>query len=284
MKNKTGLIIKREYLTRVKKKSFLLMTLLGPLLFAGFFAAIVLLAMPKEEDYDVLIVDDTMVMAEGMEAIQIEDLKKKIKDKKHSIDDDKKKEKIKNNIKLHRPDTDFLSAIKELKKEDSKYDYLVYLPKKIINRSDNSAEIYYKKAPNSPTETKITSLINRARENLLLKDIGISKSQYDSINTNVGLNAIAISNVDDMGVKIEDKAEFKTAAFAGFGFSILIFLFIMTFGMQVMRGVIEEKTNRIIEVIISSVKPFQIMMGKIIGVGLVGLTQFLFWRLASALG
>ena len=275
--NKTGLIIKREYLTRVKKKSFILMTVLGPVLFAGFFAAIVLLAMPKEEDYNVLVVDDTMSIAEGMVLIQKEDLENKIKDKKYSIDDKNKGEKIKDNIILHSNGSDKVTALKELKKEDSEYDYLVYIPKKVINRSNNSATIYYKKAPNSPTETKITSLINRARENLLLSKVGIDKKKYDSINTNVGLEPIPISNVDEYGVKIDDKAEFKTAAYVGFGFSILIFMFILTFGMQVMRGVIEEKTNRIIEVIISSVKPFQIMMGKIVGIGMVGLTQFLFW-------
>ncbi|MGB1039893.1 MAG: ABC transporter permease [Flavobacteriales bacterium] len=279
--SKTRLIIKREYLTRVKKKSFILMTVLGPILFAGFFAAIVLLAMPKDKDYKILVVDETAVMLEGMQLIQLEERLKKEKSKKHSID--KVKETKKEKYQLIPGGTNRISAIKEFKKEDSEYDYMVLLPENIVSRSDMKANLYYKKAPNSPTEIKINSLINGARENLLLLKVGLNKAKYDSIKTKVGLTPLAISNIDENGLKIEDKAEFKAAAYAGFVSSILIFMFILTFGMQVMRGVIEEKTSRIIEVIISSVKPFQIMMGKIVGVGLVGLTQFIFWIILTGI-
>jgi ABC-2 type transport system permease protein len=281
MKNKTGLIIKREYLTRVKKKSFLLMTILGPILFAGFFAAIVLLAMPKDEDYKILVVDKTTVMYEGM-LLELQNEKAKANiDEKYSLE---KTEGLKRErYQLRDGGISLENAITEFKKEDSEYNYLVYLPENIISKSDMKANLYYKKAPNSPTETKINKLINSARESLLIDSAGIDRAKYNEIKTTVGLTPLPLSNVDKNGLAIDDKAEFKIAAYAGFAFSIMIFMFILTFGMQVMRGVIEEKTNRIIEVIISSVKPFQIMMGKIVGVGLVGLTQFLFWVILTGI-
>lgn len=279
--NKTSLIIKREYVTRVKKKSFILMTVLGPVLFAGFFAAIVLLAMPKEEDYDILVVDETTIMYEGMELILNKERAKRIIDNKARNEESQVD--VDGLFHFHEANSSYADAITEFQKEDGKYDYLVYLPPNLIDRADNKANLVYKKAPNSPTETKITTLINETREALLMEKEGVDKAKYDKIKTKVGLTPIASSNLDENGNPIENKAEFKIAAFAGFGFSIIIVMFILTFGMQVMRGVIEEKTNRIIEVIISSVKPFQIMMGKIVGVGLVGLTQFLFWIILTGI-
>ena len=100
---------------------------------------------------------------------------------------------------------------------------------------------------------------------------GIAKSDYDKVRTNL---TIATYKFTDEGEEEEVRTE-KTLV--GFGFGLLIFFFIMMYGIQVMRGVVEEKTNRIIEVIISSVKPFQLMMGKILGIAMVGLTQFILW-------
>lgn len=279
--SKTGLIIKREYLTRVKKKSFILMTILGPILFAGFFAAIVYLAIPKDEDYKILVVDETTVMLEGIQTIQNQEKAERIKRNK-SLGEDKKIE-TKGKLTFIDAQISYTEAIKAFQKEGSDYNYLVYLPKNLIAQSDNKANLVYKSAPNSPTETKINNLINGARETLIMEMEKVDKEAYKRIKTKVGLTTIPSSNLDEFGNEKENKAEFKTAAYVGFGFSILIFMFILTFGMQVMRGVIEEKTSRIIEVIISSVKPFQIMMGKIVGIGLVGLTQFLFWIILTGI-
>ncbi|MEN9001138.1 MAG: ABC transporter permease, partial [Flavobacteriales bacterium] len=273
--NKTGLIIKREYLTRVKKKSFILMTVFAPFLFAGFFALIVFLAMPKEQDYKLLVVDETTIMYEGMELLQQQEKAQQTKDNKAL--DSGKEIKEKNKIELFEATGTYSEAIKRFQKENSDFDYLVYLPKNLVDQSDGKANLIYKSAPNSPTETKINRLINGAREALLMEIEKVDKAKFDRIKTKVGLTSEASSNLDENGAKIEEKADYKIAAGFGFGFSILILMFILTFGMQVMRGVIEEKTSRIIEVIISSVKPFQIMMGKIVGIGLVGLTQFIFW-------
>ena len=273
--NKTGLIIKREYLTRVKKKSFILMTVFAPFLFAGFFALIIFLAMPKDEDYKVLVVDETTIMYEGMDLLQKEERAKKVKNNEVLGEDKQIVEK--NQIELFEATGSYSEAIKRFQKENSDFNYLVFLPKNLVDQSDGKANLIYKSAPNSITETKINRLINDAREALLMEIEQVDKVKFDRIKTRVGLTALASSNMDENGNLKEEKADFKIAAGIGFGFSILILMFILTFGMQVMRGVIEEKTSRIIEVIISSVKPFQIMMGKIIGIGLVGLTQFIFW-------
>jgi ABC-2 type transport system permease protein len=82
--------------------------------------------------------------------------------------------------------------------------------------------------------------------------------------------------------KLGEEDHTQERAVIGFAFAILIYMFIFMYGIQVMRGVIEEKTNRIVEVIVSSVKPFELMMGKVIGIGLVGLTQFMMWVILSA--
>ena len=255
--SKTTLIIKREYLTRVKKKAFILITLLGPFLFAGFFAAIIFLSMPSKENYKIQVVDDTQIMYEEMMDFIVE--------------------KDDTTVKWQEVKSVYVDALKKFKSEDSEVDYLVWLPKNVLSMDKNQAQLIYKTAPNSKLETKILKYINDARESYLIDKHEINRDKYEKVKTSISLNLLDEANLDESGEKIIEKSNFKIAAGVGFGFSVLILMFIFTFGMQVMRGVIEEKTSRIIEVIISSVKPFQLMMGKIIGIGLVGLTQFLVW-------
>ena len=202
--NKTSLIIKREYLTRVKKKSFILMTVLGPILFAGFFAAIVLLAMPKEENYNILVVDETTLMYEGMELILNKEKAKIIRDNKAREAENKVNEN--GFLQFREAKSSYASAIIEFQKEEGKYDYLVYLPPNLIDQADNKANLIYKKAPNSPTETKIISLINEAREALLMEKEGVDKAKYDKIKTKVGLTPIASTNLDENGNPIEKQS------------------------------------------------------------------------------
>jgi len=254
--SKTTLIIKREYLTRVKKKSFILLTLLAPFLFAGFFALIIFLVQPEQKDYQIQVIDDTNIMFEEMASL----FNKKISD-----------------VKWSEAKSSYVNALADFRKDESEIDYLVWLPKNVLDMNNNQAQLIYKKAPNVKIETKILKYVNDARESYLITKHGVSREKYNKVKTTINLSTLNITNLDEDGKKKEEKADFKVAAGVGFGFSVLILMFIFTFGMQVMRGVIEEKTSRIIEVIISSVKPFQLMMGKIIGIGLVGLTQFVVW-------
>jgi ABC-2 type transport system permease protein len=131
------------------------------------------------------------------------------------------------------------------------------------------AEMVFRKLPSMKARSYIKSQVERIIEDNKLIAESIPKEKFDQINTD--LNIITVDAEDG-------STSFKQEqAFIGFGFAVLIYFFIFLYGVQVMRGVMEEKSNRIVEVIISSVKPFELMMGKIVGVALVGLTQFLLW-------
>jgi len=156
---------------------------------------------------------------------------------------------------------------------DTDYDAIVWIPKSVLQEG-KAVKIFYKKQLGIASEEYIGTTIGK-----MLYDVMLAKN-------NVDLNAIRDAEQNSRLNVITEKLEASgksektnTGLFMGIGLGsgVLIYIFIFLYGVQVMRGVMEEKTNRIVEVILSSVKPFQLMMGKIIGVALVGLTQFLLW-------
>lgn len=242
--NKILLIIQREYLTRVKKKSFIIMTILGPVLIA---AMIILPAMLSEwsetDEKRVAVLDETGIFFE------------KFKDQEG---------------------ISFYHVYEGLEREKEgtlyeKRDILLYIPKTELSLPVN-AELFSTKQPGLNVTSYIKSVMKNVIENEKLKAQGIDPEVIKSAKANINLATI---RVEDDGAEKESYTEVEVglAIFAG----IMIYFFIFMFGAQVLKGVMEEKTNRIVEVIISSVKPFQLMMGKIIGIALVGLTQFLLW-------
>jgi len=251
---KIFLIICREYLTRVKKRSFIIMTILGPLLMAAVFIVPIYLATVSNESKTVAVLDESGFFYE------------KFKDSE--------------NIKFHYLVSDLNAAKQSFAKSD---DYaLLFIPKTEVSLPEN-AIIYAKSQVNIMVKSYIKDVMSRQLEELKLeakiRDIQPSTSGkitmddiLRSIKTNVDISTIKIGSNGK-----EEKSYPEVSMVLGIFSGILIYFFIFLFGSQVMRGVIEEKTSRIIELIISSVKPFQLMMGKIIGVGLVGLTQFLLW-------
>lgn len=242
--NKIFLIIRREYISRVTKKSFIIMSLLGPILMGGLVAGFSYLAMNQGDSISrIKVIDETKLLA----------------DKLTSSD----------NI-LFEKDTMPLEISRNIFNGNEYYGIL-YLPASTMKDSKQCV-LYTEKQPNLTVVSFIESKLQKEVEAYKLSLAGIQKSTLDSIKTRVELQQKAVS------VSGKDK-EFSAGATAviGFGGGLLIYLFIFLYGVQVMRGVIEEKTNRIVEVIISSVKPFQLMMGKILGIALVGLTQFLIW-------
>ena len=266
---KTSLIIKREYLTRVKKKSFIIMTVLGPVVMAAFMALIIILSKDQKESYKVLVVDDTMALLEEMPPMS---------------------EKI---AWTHDNKNTYEQALKEFKSNEKyeQYDYLLWLPSNIIDTYNGLGKLVYRKTPSIEIEGKIKDAVNLARESYILdkQSHGDStfnsalKEAYNKARSLVTLTPLDITNIDEKGNKIDDKVDYKVGIGVGVGFSFITFFFIFFFGSQVMRGVIEEKTSRIVEVIVSSVKPFQLMLGKIVGVGLVGLTQFIIWGILGSI-
>lgn len=267
--SKTSLIIKREYLTRVKKKSFIIMTILGPVLMAASIAIIFFLSKDHKENYKMLVVDDTTLMADRI-SYNIDDKIKAVPDDKHSTKSDS-----------------YTAAIIDFKTNEKykEYDFLLWLPKNVIDTEQGVGKLVYRKAPGLEIEKEISIAVDKAREaNLFLvhtQNDSLFKSKfrnlYHKIRTQVAITPVNADNFDDAGNEIDENDDFKIRTGIGLALAGTVFFFIFFFGTQVMRGVIEEKTNRIVEVIISSIKPFQLMLGKIVGVGLVGLTQFLIW-------
>ncbi len=241
--NKISIIIKREYLTRVKKKSFIIMTILGPLLMASIWIVPIYLATVSNEEYTVQVLDETGLF------------------RSHLTDTD--------NIHFVPLNTSLSKAKKLLSKSEDLS--LLYIPATELN-VPATAVLYSSSQPSIDVTSQIKDMMKREVESLKLQASGVNPDILRSIKSNVQLNTIRIDKEGN-----EKKSFTEVSLILGIFSGLLIYMFIFIFGSQVMRGVIEEKTNRIVEVIISSVRPFQLMMGKIVGVALVGLTQFLLW-------
>lgn len=242
--NRIGLVIKREYLTRVRKKSFLIMTILGPLLMAAMIIVPVYISRVSDgETKRIAILDETGWFF------------KKFKDSE--------------SIKFDHVFSDLESAKDEFFEKE--WYALLYIPKTELSIPTN-ALLYSNKQPNLQTKNYIKGTLEKVVEEKKLKASGIDPQVIKSAQTSFNLNTVKLE------ADGEEEQSFTEVSMAiGIFASLMIYFFIFLFGAQVLRGVIEEKSNRIVEIIISSVKPFQLMMGKIIGIGLVGLTQFLLW-------
>ncbi|MCC6600884.1 MAG: ABC transporter permease [Crocinitomicaceae bacterium] len=257
--NKIWLIIKREYLSRVRKKSFIVMTFLGPLLFAGLMFGAIALTLNDATEYDVLIADPNGLITEYSE-------------NGHHLVPRFPERFNKNSDHLRYAFTKEVQSIEEFKK--GLYNVMIELDDQSIN--NGQCNFIFKKFPADDIRSEIRSDLQESLERFRVTDnLKLDYETYKRARINV---SFVEKNVDKMGEKDMTQAK----AVIGFGFAILIYMFIFLYGVQVMRGVIEEKTNRIVEVIVSSVKPFQLMMGKVIGIGMVGLTQFLMWIALSA--
>ncbi len=244
--NKILLIIKREYLSRVKKKSFIIMTFLTPLLIAGIYGLIGYFTYKgiSETHNKVAVVSTNNTLKDQL----VSDKNIDYKYVTESLDDIKK----------------------SLKKTD--FDYILYLPEFSL-KEPKGIELFGEKQAGLSLNSKISKDIEELIRNQKLKESGIAQSDLDELKTSINIDTKKIS----AGTTKEESSSAGASTIIAFIAGILMFMFIMLYGVQVMRGVIEEKTSRIIEVIISSVKPFQLMMGKIIGIALVGLTQFILW-------
>ncbi len=255
--NKISLIIGREYLTRVRKKSFIIMTIIGPVLFAALIIIPGWLA--TLEDSEVLTIAVVEYNAQNQ---QVPADRQFFRD----IIPDKPNMKF-----VYLENTRLQDILRTYEAEH--YDGVLFLPQTLISAgSDATVEFYYRKAPGVGLESHISSSIEKFLfdNKLLVKNI--PAEVVKSLETRVHLSRISWKNWQN---KEEDITDVKRGM--GYVTGLLIYMFIFMFGAQVMRGVLEEKTSRVVEVIVSSVTPFQLMMGKIIGIALIGLTQFVAW-------
>jgi ABC-2 type transport system permease protein len=261
--SKIGLIIKREYSTRVKKKSFIIMTILGPILFAALMITPAILMQLEDDEFKkIAVIDESGMFNDALKNtryIEFNDVSGAYYDEASVT-------------------YNLTKAKKDLK--DSEYYALLYIPHTAVQGVKGAVVIYSYQQPNIGVKMHIANGIEKRVEDIKLsikaEEMGITQNQVDDILkvVNTDINIIT-STIDDDGTEKESSSEI--AMIVGYIAGFLIYMFVFMYGSQVMRGVIEEKTSRIVEVIVSSVKPFELMMGKIVGVALVGLTQFILW-------
>jgi ABC-2 type transport system permease protein len=242
--DKVWLVIRREYLARVQKKSFLVATLLTPLIFPAIMGVFLWISL-SDSDKDALriieVVDENNLFflessdqyAFSFSAVDQEEGKRMVRD-------------------------------------GERFGFL-YIPK--LDLAQPSGITYFgEKNANLGLVTLLESSLKKRIEEQRLFQSGISTEVIEAYRTTVSIKSITL---DASG---EEKITDATVNYAiGFLAGILIYVFIFIYGNQIMQGVIEEKSSRIIEILVSSVRPFQLMLGKIIGIGAVGLTQFLIW-------
>lgn len=242
--SKISLIIQREYLTRVRKKSFIIMTILTPILMAAMIFVPTYMATKEDTQEKIIAVLDKTNITDG--AIPQTDYMK------FEYIDDAEIAKLKENF------------------EQSGYYAILYIPENVL--ISNKVQLYSNQQTTMGVNQHISNALKSFFTQIKLKNENVPLDIMERIKTNINVDTIQWTST---GEEKEGSAEIVSVI--GYISGFLMYMFIFMFGAQVMRGVMEEKTNRIVEVIISSVKPFQLMMGKVVGVALVGLTQFVIW-------
>jgi ABC-2 type transport system permease protein len=242
--NKIGLVFKREYLSRVRNKTFLLSTFLLPIVIVAFIFGTAYLSIKSRSQNKIAVYDPNNYFKESLKGSD--------------------------NLKF-----EFVSNADTASAAYQKKGYTGLL---VIPAWDGNSQLNY--TIRSPKQlgisatSKIEDKINNAIEDKVLQKQGITGVMLDSLRK----SAPKSDYTEITEGKGDAKATSSGLAYGiGFGSGILIYIMMFIYGAMVMRGVMEEKTSRIAEVIVSSVKPFQLMMGKILGIGAVGLTQFLLW-------
>lgn len=249
--NKIGLIIKREYLRRVSKKSFILLTLFTPFLFAALVFVPLWLSTIKGDDVkNVAIIDSTGKYAQLFE----------------------------NNESYH-----FLHSDKTLDDYRQSGDKEVFAFLSITGdllSNPKAATLYSEKQVPVELSRLVNQTLSKQLETEKLASFNIPNLQEIIKESKINFNVQTIKWSEDGQ---ESTSSATVASVIGMVFTFIIYMFIMMYGAMVMQGVMEEKTNRIIEVMISSVRPFDLMMGKIIGIGFVGLTQVFLWGIITTI-
>lgn len=243
--NKTWIIIKREYLTRVQKKTFIVSTLLLPVLYVGLIFGMGFIAEKSRETLSIAVIDSSGYFSAP------------ILEKQNQFDSSSTLTLVNDRSEA------------QLKEKEDGYDGYLIIPALDWTKGLDSLPLNTYKSYGSATTAAVEAKINRIWSEVL----------NDSLQIDIGKQMILSQS--RIGIKakniIDEKSDSDTAEGIGYVAGLLMYFILLVYGSQVMMGVMEEKTNRIAEVIVSSVRPFQMMLGKIIGIGAVALTQFLLW-------
>ncbi|MGI4870812.1 MAG: ABC transporter permease [Janthinobacterium lividum] len=249
MASKFLLVAQREYLTRVRKRAFVVLTLLVPLLIAGFGVFIGKIVQ-SDETTEIVDVRDESGLGIASRLVST-------------------------------PELQFRSVtgtLAEAKKnfQQQKHAGLLYLPAGLSDKDPQGVQFFGKGNISLSKEDRMQKAVTDAFAELKMQKSGLTQVQLDELRARVPLNSVS---VDESGKEQNSNSGVTTGIASAL--AVLIYFFIFLYGVQIMRGVGEEKSSRVMEVMLSSVKPFDLMMGKIVGIAAVGLTQFLLWGLLS---
>jgi len=244
--NHLSLIIEREYLTKVKNKSFIVMTILSPIIMIALIAIVAYLSqINNNKERTISILDESGIL-------------------KSSFTDTK-------SIKYRIIENSSLEDAKKLVEENKEYGLLHIENFKDINQVGEHIKFYSEDSPSLTLMSDLESKLEKQLTDLKLEFEGVDIEKIKASRMRV--NIAQESFIGERTSKIDSVVKLIFGGLAGY----LLFMFIIIYGNMIMRSVIEEKTSRIIEIIISSVKPIQLMLGKIIGTSLAGITQFVIW-------
>lgn len=244
MKSGLSIVIMREYLERVKRKSFIISTLLVPvLMIAMMFAPALIMLFSDSESKTVAVIDDTGVLAARL--------------------------KSNNEIKFVVTGDE---NIDDARSNDG-YDAILVLGAKSIDKPQDAVTLYSHGSLTMASDSYISGQVCDAIEDVRLKAYNIE--DLDKILREVKVDiSMPVIDID----KEEDTATSSALSYIlALVMDMMLYMFILIYGQMVMTSIIEEKTNRVLELVVSSVKPQWLMLGKIIGVGLVAITQILIW-------
>jgi len=241
------LIAKREFFTQVKKKSFIILTLLTPLLIIVFGGVVSLMFQANETQMQISVIDKSGLFKDKLKSDQ--------------------------NIRyVFSSEETEKSLIKALETTEE-MNAVMIIPKKEIHELENSIEILTNKNLSNEARKNIAGNISEIIKAEKINALGISTAQIEDLNKGVNLHVVNVLE------KEKKQDSFLVGVKSGLSMFLMycVFTFIMMYGIRVMRSVLEEKNNRVVEILISSVKPFELMMGKILGVTGVALVQFGVW-------
>lgn len=243
MKSALGIIISREYLERVKRKSFIITTILMPLLMLAMMVApglIVALSGPEEQT--IAVIDDSGIIASRLQ---------------------------------NEGDVKFRTVSGELAdyKANEDYDAILVIGKDVVARPENNVSLYTHGAPSIQTESFIKGQLTDVIEDIRMQSYQITNLPQilKEIEVDMQLQTFRIDKEE------ESATSSMLSYFLGMFMMLILYMFIMIYGQMVMTSIIEEKNNRVLELVVSSVKPTDLMMGKILGIGAVAITQILIW-------
>ena len=241
------LIAKREFFTQVKKKSFIILTLLTPLLIIVFGGVVSLMFQANETQMQISVIDKSGLFKDRLKSDE--------------------------NIRYVFSSEDTEKSLIKALETTEEMNGVMIIPKKEIHELENSIEILTNKNLSNEARRNIAGNISEIIKAEKINALGISTAQIEDLNKGVNLHVVNVLE------KEKKQDSFLVGVKSGLSMFLMycVFTFIMMYGIRVMRSVLEEKNNRVVEILISSVKPFELMMGKILGVTGVALVQFGVW-------